>query len=62
MQNVWDSTGAFFVIRHKDSFDKYPKKLRRVAVWDDVNQQTIELITSYRVPIPSVSYTNADGM
>lgn len=25
---------------------KYPKKLRRVAVWDDENQQTIELITN----------------
>lgn len=25
---------------------KYPKKLRRVVVWDDVNQQTIEIITN----------------
>ena len=25
---------------------KYPKKLRRVVVWDQVNQQTIELITN----------------
>lgn len=25
---------------------KYPKKLRRVAVWDDENQQTIEVITN----------------
>jgi IS4 transposase len=25
---------------------KYPKKLRRVVVWDEVNQQTIELITN----------------
>jgi len=25
---------------------KYPKKLRRVAVWDDKNKQTIELITN----------------
>lgn len=25
---------------------KYPKKLRRVAVWDDENQQTIEIITN----------------
>lgn len=78
MLNVWDSTGAFFVVRHKDnlkyekikerelpangkqhilideeiklsnkpSHEKYPKMLRRVAVWDEVNQQTIELITN----------------
>lgn len=25
---------------------KYPKKLRRVAIWDEENQQTIELITN----------------
>lgn len=25
---------------------KYPKKLRRVVLWDEVNQQTIELITN----------------
>lgn len=25
---------------------KYPKRLRRVAIWDDENQQTIELITN----------------
>lgn len=25
---------------------KYPKKLRRVVVWDEVNQQTIEIITN----------------
>jgi hypothetical protein len=28
------------------SKEKYPKKLRRVAVWDDVNKQTIEIITN----------------
>lgn len=28
------------------SKEKYPKKLRRVALWDEVNQQTIELITN----------------
>jgi hypothetical protein len=28
------------------SKNKYPKKLRRVAVWDDKNQQEIELITN----------------
>jgi hypothetical protein len=26
--------------------DKYPKKLRRVVVWDEINQQTIEIITN----------------
>jgi len=26
--------------------EKYPKKLRRVALWDDKNQQTIEVITN----------------
>ena len=28
------------------SKQKYPKRLRRVAVWDDVNKQVIELITN----------------
>lgn len=28
------------------SLKKYPKKLRRVAVWDEVNGQTIEIITN----------------
>lgn len=28
------------------SKEKYPKKLRRVAVWDEVNNQTIEIITN----------------
>ncbi len=28
------------------SVSKYPKQLRRVAVWDEVNQQVIELITN----------------
>ncbi len=78
MLNVWDSTGAFFVIRHKDNLkyeqikerelpckgkqhilideeiklsnkgsqEKYPKKLRRVAVWDEENEQVIEVITN----------------
>lgn len=78
MLNNWDSTKAFFVIRHKDnlayeritervlpnkgkqhilideeiklsnktSSDKYPQKLRRVAIWDEENQQTIELLTN----------------
>jgi len=28
------------------SKEKYPQKLRRVAIWDDENEQTIELITN----------------
>jgi len=76
--NNWDSTGVFFVVRHKSNlaFEKikekqlpenkkenllidetikltgtktskrYTSKLRRVAVWDEENQQTIELITN----------------
>lgn len=28
------------------TFSKYPRKLRRVVVWDEINQQTIELITN----------------
>jgi hypothetical protein len=76
--NIWDSTGVFFVIRHKENIkfksikenplpenrhqhllkdeiieligplsnSKYPKQLRRVAIWDEVNQQVIELITN----------------
>lgn len=78
MLNIWDSKGAFFVIRHKENLcftqlverdlpetraqhvlkdeeielthtqskAKYPGKLRRVAIWDDKNEQTIELITN----------------
>ena len=34
------------VLKNQSSKDKYPKKLRRVAIWDDENQQTIELITN----------------
>lgn len=33
-------------LSHSLSKAKYPKKLRRVAVWDEKNQQTIELITN----------------
>jgi len=29
------------------SLEKYPRKLRRVAVWDDVNGQIIEIITNH---------------
>jgi hypothetical protein len=28
------------------SISKYPKQLRRVAIWDEVNQQVIQLITN----------------
>lgn len=77
--NVWDSTGVFYVIRHKDNIKfktikekelpennhphllkdevieltraaskkKYPKQLRRVAIWDEKNEQVIELITNH---------------
>jgi Transposase DDE domain/Domain of unknown function (DUF4372) len=33
-------------LKNTGSKTKYPKKLRRVAVWDDVNKQTIEIITN----------------
>ena len=77
--NLWDSTGVFFVIRHKDNIrfttikekelpenrhphllkdeiieltgtktkNKYPKPLRRVAIWDEKNKQVIEVITNH---------------
>ncbi|MCF6298198.1 MAG: IS4 family transposase [Flavobacteriaceae bacterium] len=34
------------VLKNKTSKQKYPKKLRRVVVWDEKNQNTIELITN----------------
>ncbi len=77
--NVWDSSGVWFVVRHKENLQftsiqenklpegrhehilkderiqltgpqsskKYLGKLRRVAVWDEQNQQVIELITNH---------------
>ena len=33
-------------LTNPQSKTKYPKKLRRVAVWDEKNQQTIEIITN----------------
>ena len=33
-------------LKNKSSKQKYPKRLRRVAVWDDENKQVIELITN----------------
>ena len=72
--NIWDSSGVFFVVRHKDNLQyavvkeldlpdnrhqnilkdeiielkntKYPKKLRRVAVWNEEKQFVVELITN----------------
>lgn len=76
--NVWDSSGVFFVVRHKENIryvtisenelpdnrhqqilkdeiieltgsqskKKYPKRLRRVAIWDEKNEQVIEVITN----------------
>jgi hypothetical protein len=34
-------------LKNKLSKEKYPRYLRRVAVWDEVNQQVIELITNH---------------
>ncbi len=34
-------------LKNKSSKEKYPKRLRRIAVWDDVNEQVIELITNH---------------
>lgn len=33
--------------KNDKSRDKYPQQLRRVAIWDDENKQTIELITNH---------------
>ena len=33
-------------LKNKSSKEKYPKRLRRVAVWDDKNKQVVELITN----------------
>jgi len=33
-------------LKNASSQEKYPKKLRRVVIWDDVNQQVIEIITN----------------
>ena len=33
-------------LKNKSSKQKYPKRIRRVAVWDDENSQVIELITN----------------
>lgn len=76
--NIWDSSGVFFVIRHKQNLQytvlrknelpedrhphlladeiielksktsgaRYKGQLRRIALWDEQNGQTIELITN----------------
>lgn len=33
-------------LKNEASRNKYPKQLRRIAIWDDKNQQVIELITN----------------
>ena len=33
-------------LKNKSSKQKYPKRIRRIAVWDDENSQVIELITN----------------
>lgn len=33
-------------LKNEGSKNKYPKQLRRIAVWDDKNEQTIKLITN----------------
>lgn len=34
-------------LKNEPSFNKYPKKSRRIIIWDDQNQQTIEFITNH---------------
>jgi len=33
-------------LRNENSKSKYPKQLRRIAIWDEENKQTIELVTN----------------
>lgn len=33
--------------KNEGSKTKYPKRLRRVAIWDDINKQVVELITNH---------------
>lgn len=39
-------TDEIIELKNTQSKQRYPNKLRRVAIWDDVNQQVIELITN----------------
>jgi len=34
-------------LKNEASKEKYPKSLRRIVIWDEVNQQKIELITHH---------------
>ncbi len=34
-------------LKNEGSKEKYPKQLRRIAIWDDENKQVIELITNH---------------
>jgi len=34
-------------LKNESSKNRYPKQLRRIAIWDDENKQTIELITNH---------------
>jgi hypothetical protein len=36
-------------LKNDSSREKYPKQLRRIAVWDDVNEQVIEIITNHLI-------------
>ncbi len=36
----------YITLSEPDTHEKYPKRLRRVVLWDDVNEQTIEVITN----------------
>ena len=42
-------------LKNEPSKNKYPKKLRRVAVWDEENGQVIELITNQFYWSPNIS-------
>ena len=45
--NRWDSNGVFFVVRHKaKTRAKYPKRLRRIAVWNEEHRYVVELLTN----------------
>ena len=39
-------TDEIIELKNESSIEKYPKRLRRVALWDDVNKQVIELISN----------------
>lgn len=39
-------TDEIIELKNETSRQKYPKRLRRVAIWDEKNKQTIELITN----------------